>query len=66
MATRTYRGVTIERVAHSGMYTAMVDVGEHYVPVKADTLDGMRGLIRDTLAKHGLARAGQAITRGAR
>lgn len=46
----TYKGTTIERTA-SGYWSAMVLVsdamGEYYRPVVADTLHGIKGMIRD-------------------
>lgn len=44
---RQYRGVTIDRIAHSGMYSALVP-GFGYV--KADTLAGIKDLIREYLS----------------
>lgn len=51
---RSYRGVSIERVEHSGYYSARVLIsggpwGEYYRPVMADTVAGIRELIREIL-----------------
>lgn len=43
MKPRSYMGVTIERVQHNGLYTALL--GGRYL--KADTLAGIKQLIKE-------------------
>jgi hypothetical protein len=46
MKTWTYRGFTIERTPHNGMYSAWL-CNHHYCGyLKTDTLQGMREIIR--------------------
>ncbi len=49
-APRWYRGVLIDEKNVYGMYSARVDVRGGGVRVAADTLAGMRRLIRETIA----------------
>ena len=44
--TRNYRGVSIWPKNYAGMYSAIVDVPGGGQSIAADTLDGMRELIR--------------------
>ena len=48
---REYRGCLIERVPHSGMWRTMVDRtdggDEWFEPIAADTLSGLREMIRE-------------------
>jgi hypothetical protein len=44
---RSYMGVNIYRLTHSGMYNALTGSGY----VKADTLDGIKQLIREARLK---------------
>ena len=46
MKTWTYRGITIERIWHNGMYSAWVSTSRYCGYLKADTLAGMKELIR--------------------
>jgi hypothetical protein len=58
---RSYRGVSIDRVAGSGYYRAMPDCdsghGCHYVTVMAETVHDIRRAIADVM-NHGCAHAG--------
>jgi hypothetical protein len=55
----THRGVTIERTL-TGWFTASVYVrkasrsSSYYIPLKADTLGGMRQIISHTMNENGL------------
>ena len=51
MKYREYRGVLIEPKNYVGMYSARVDVPGGGKRVAADTLAGIKSLIRDTLDK---------------
>jgi len=42
MKLRTYHGITVDRIEHSDMYSALVP---DYGYVKADTLSGIRWMI---------------------
>ena len=57
---RVYRGVTIEPPDHRGYYRALVLIGPvrggYYVPVQADSFEGIRDAIRETLAANGQTR----------
>lgn len=44
---RTYFGVNIYRVVHNGMYNALTSDGSR----RADTLDGIKSLIREVEKK---------------
>ena len=48
---REYRGVLIFPKNYAGMYSARVDVPGGGMPLAADTLAGMRQLIREVLDK---------------
>ena len=43
---RTYRGFTLDRVHGSGYWRGIGMVDRHLVTLMADTLDGLRGVIR--------------------
>jgi hypothetical protein len=50
---RIYRGVIISDRNYCGMYSARVNVPGGGVRVAADTLAGMRAIIRETLEREG-------------
>ena len=49
---RTYRGYTIERTFPSGYWAALIDTPRYSGYVKADTLDGLKDLIRYYVTRH--------------
>lgn len=46
---RWYRGVIIEPKGHAGYYSARIDIPGGGVTVRADTLRGIKAMIRDVL-----------------
>lgn len=57
---RTYRGTTIESPDYRGYYRARVLIGTmrtgYYVALQADSLVGIKSIIRETLANAGQTR----------
>lgn len=58
MSARQYRGVSIDRHYATGYYSAMPEYRGQFVPVMADTVDGIRRAIAAVL-NHGPSAVGR-------